>query len=97
VCLLVVEKSSYAELFGGRAVPAGPVPSAGCLVAKDTVQPVAVLRALGWISVPNTLHIVRIVADTNESRPSIVLVHESVGTPLLKSLPLVALVVHVTA
>lgn len=38
----VVKQSAYAELFGGGAVPASPVPGAGSLVAEDSVQPVAV-------------------------------------------------------
>lgn len=37
VCLFVVEKSTNAELFGGSAVPAGPVPGAGRLVTEDAV------------------------------------------------------------
>lgn len=39
----VVEQTAYAELLGGGAVPAGPVPGAGRLMAEDSVQPVAVL------------------------------------------------------
>merc|ERR1719384_1993948 len=50
VGLLVVEQSTNAELLGGRSVPAGPVASAGGLVAEDSVQPVTVLGALGGIS-----------------------------------------------
>ena len=46
VGLLVVEQSTNAELLGGRSVPAGPVARAGSLVAKDAVEPVAVLSAL---------------------------------------------------
>ena len=49
VCLLVVEEAADAELLGGGAVPASPVAGAGRLVTEDTVQPVAVLRALGRI------------------------------------------------
>ena len=49
VSLLVVEQSPDAELLGGGAVPASPVAGAGRLVTEDTVQPVAVLRALGRI------------------------------------------------
>lgn len=45
VGVLIVQKPSDAKLLRGGAVPAGPVPGAGGLVAKDTVQPVAVLRA----------------------------------------------------
>ena len=49
VSLLVVEQSTNAELLGGRSVPAGPVASAGGLVAEYSVQPVTVLGALGGI------------------------------------------------
>ena len=49
VRLLVVEQPADAELLGGGAVPAGPVASAGRLVAEYSVQPVAVLRALRGI------------------------------------------------
>ena len=47
--LLVVEESSDAELFSRCSIPAGPVSGAGGLVTKYSVQPVAVLCALGWI------------------------------------------------
>ena len=46
VCFLVVEKAADTELFRGRSVPAGPVPRARRLMTEDSVQPVAVLRAL---------------------------------------------------
>jgi len=49
VSLLVVEKSTNTELLGGCSIPAGPVAGAGGLVAKYSVQPVTVLRALGGI------------------------------------------------
>ena len=49
VGFLVVEQSSDTELFSGCPVPAGPVASAGGLVPEYSVQPVAVLRALGGI------------------------------------------------
>jgi len=49
VSLLVVEQSTNTELLGGGSVPAGPVASAGGLVAEYSVQPVTVLRALGGI------------------------------------------------
>jgi len=49
VSLLVVEQSTNAELLGGCSVPAGPVASAGGLVAEYSVQPVTVLRAEGRI------------------------------------------------
>ena len=49
VGLLVVEQPADTELLRGGAVPAGPVASAGRLVAEYSVQPVAVLGALGGI------------------------------------------------
>ena len=49
VGLLVVEQPADTELLRGGAVPAGPVASAGRLVAEYSVQPVAVLRALRGI------------------------------------------------
>jgi hypothetical protein len=49
VRLLVVEQPADAELLGGSAVPAGPVPGAGGLVAEDAVQVVAVLSLLGRV------------------------------------------------
>lgn len=39
---LVVQKSSDAELLGGRSVPASPVPRARSLVSEDAVEPVTV-------------------------------------------------------
>lgn len=49
VGVLVVQQPADAQLLGGRSVPARPVPGAGRLVAKDAVQPVAVLRRDGAI------------------------------------------------
>merc|ERR550539_1279955 len=46
VGLLVVQQPTNAELLSCCAVPAGPVARAGSLVAKDAVEPVAVLSAL---------------------------------------------------
>ena len=45
VGVLVVEQPADAELLGGGAVPARPVPGAGGLVPEDAVQPVAVVSA----------------------------------------------------
>lgn len=56
---LVVKQTAYAELLGGGAVPAGPVPSAGGLVAEDTVQPVAVLGRDRRISLAFAVAVVR--------------------------------------
>lgn len=47
--VFVVEETPDAELFSGGAVPTGPIPGARCFMAKDPVQPVAVLRADGGI------------------------------------------------
>lgn len=49
VGVLTVEQTPDAELFGGSAVPAGPVAGAGGLVAEDAVEPVAVLRGDGRV------------------------------------------------
>ena len=49
VCLFVVEKAADAKLFSGGAVPASPVAGAGRLVSKNSVEPVAVISADGWI------------------------------------------------
>jgi len=46
VGLLVVKEAADAELLRRCAIPAGPVARAGSLVAKDAVEPVAVLSAL---------------------------------------------------
>lgn len=56
---LVVKQTAYAELLGGGAVPAGPVPGAGGFVAEDTVQPVAVLGRDRRISLAFAVTIVR--------------------------------------
>lgn len=56
---LVVEQATYAELFSGGAVPAGPVPGAGGLVPEDAVQPVAVLRRNRWVCLALTVAVVR--------------------------------------
>ena len=49
VGLLVVKQTADTELFGMRAVPAGPVSGARCLVAEDAVQPVTVFVGDGWV------------------------------------------------
>jgi hypothetical protein len=49
VSLFVVQESADAELLSRGSVPASPVACAGCLVAEDSVQPVAVL--VGYRSV----------------------------------------------
>lgn len=56
---LVVKQTAYAELLGSGAVPAGPVPGTGGLVAEDTVQPVAVLGRDRRISLAFTVTVVR--------------------------------------
>jgi len=45
----VVEKTADTKLLGSGTVPAGPVPSAGGLVAEDTVQSSAVISLDGRI------------------------------------------------
>lgn len=55
----VVEQTAYAELLGGGAVPAGPVPGAGSLVAEDPVQPVAVVGRNGRIRLAFAVAVVR--------------------------------------
>lgn len=47
--VLVVEETTDTELFGGSAVPAGPVPGAGGFVAKDAIEPITVFSGDGWI------------------------------------------------
>ena len=49
VLLLVVEQTADAELFDGRAVPAGPVADARRFVTEDAVLPVARADADGRI------------------------------------------------
>lgn len=51
VRVLVVQQTADAQLLGGGAVPARPVPRAGRLVPEDAVQPVAVLGGNGSICV----------------------------------------------
>ena len=55
---LVVEQSTDAELLGGGAVPARPVPRAAGLVAEDAVEPVAVLGGDGRVSLPLAVAVV---------------------------------------
>jgi len=33
----IIEQTTYAELLGGGAVPASPVPGAGSFVTKDSI------------------------------------------------------------
>lgn len=56
---LVVKQTAYAELLGGGAVPASPVPGAGSLVTEDPVQPVAVLGRDRRVRLAFTVAIVR--------------------------------------
>jgi len=98
VSLLVVEKSTNTELLGGCSIPAGPVAGAGGLVAKYSVQPVTVLRALGGISSFSVIavDVVRIVTGPQQTEGSTSIVHETVWTCLDESLVTVALVVEIT-
>lgn len=69
MCVLIVQQSSYAELLGGGAIPAGPVAGAGGLVTKDAVQPVAVVspdRGVMSLLAGRAFHVVRIVANSNQ-------------------------------
>ena len=56
---LVVQKTADAQLFRGRAVPAGPVPGARRLVAENAIEPVAVLSRNRWIRLTFPVAIVR--------------------------------------
>lgn len=58
-CALVVEQAAYAQLLGGGAVPAGPVPGAGGLMAEDTVQPVAMVGLDRRVRLAFTVAVVR--------------------------------------
>lgn len=49
VSVLIVQKTTNAELLRSSSVPACPIAGAGRLVAEDAVQPIAVLRADWWI------------------------------------------------
>lgn len=49
VRVLVVQQSADAQLLGGGAVPARPVPGARRLVAEYAVQPVAVVSGYGAV------------------------------------------------
>lgn len=66
----VVQQAAYAELLGGGAVPAGPVPGAGSLMAEDPVQPVAVLgrdrriRLAFAVTIVRTPRIIAALGDT---------------------------------
>jgi len=88
VGLLVVQKSADTELLRGRPIPAGPVAGAGRLVTKYTVQPVAVLRALGGIFSFSfiAVDVVRIVAGSEQPKGSSSVIHQAVRTGLDKSL-----------
>lgn len=56
---LVVQKTTDAQLFRSCAVPAGPVPSAGRLVAENAIKPVAVLSRNRWIRLAFPVAVVR--------------------------------------
>jgi hypothetical protein len=99
VGLLVVKEPADAELLGCCAVPAGPVARAGSLVAKDAVEPVAVLSALWRIHFWPRLavDIVGVVALADKPKPSISSKYKTVGAALKEALTLVAVVVEVTS
>lgn len=56
---LVVQKSTDAQLLGGGSVPAGPIPGARCLVAENTIKPVAMVGWNRWIGLTFSIAIVR--------------------------------------
>lgn len=79
---LVVKQTTYAELLGGGAVPAGPIPGAGGFVAEDTVQPVAMLGRDRRISLAFAIAVVRppgIIAALGDT-PMLASEHETVRT-----------------
>lgn len=43
VCVFVVKQATDAKLLSGGSIPTCPVARAACLMAKDSIQPVAVL------------------------------------------------------
>lgn len=49
VSVLVVQQSADAQLLGGCAVPARPVPRARRLVSENAVQPVTVISGYGSV------------------------------------------------
>lgn len=97
VCLLVVEQAPDTELLGGCPVPAGPVARAGGLVPEYPVQPVTVLRALGWVSFLSSLaaDVMRVVAHTDQPKPPIVVVDQTIRTACKEPLAFVTLVVKI--
>lgn len=84
MCLLVVEEAADTELLGSGTVPARPVPGARRLVTEDAVQPVTVLSALRRISFRSSVavHVVRIVAFADQTKSSIVVENQTIGTGL---------------
>lgn len=56
---LVVQKSTDAELFRGRAIPASPVTSTRRFVAENTIEPVAVISRDRWIRLTFSVAVVR--------------------------------------
>lgn len=95
--LLIVQKSSYTELFSSCTIPAGPVSGTAGLMTKYAVQPIAMLRTLRRISLRSAIavNIVGIVTPANQTKSSISVVYKSVGTRLQESLALIAVIVQV--
>ena len=84
--LLVVEQSTNAELLCGGSVPAGPVASAGGLVAEYSVEPVTVLRALGGIWQGANIKIVLLLSTSlllGSSPPTVCFLLDISRVPLL--------------
>lgn len=98
VRFLVVEKAADTELFRGCSVPTGPVTGARRLMSENAIQPVAMLRTLGWIfffPFP-AVCVVRIVAHPDEPMSSRHLVVQTVRAALKEPLAFVALIVKIT-
>lgn len=58
-CSFVVEQAAYTQLLGGGAVPASPVPGARSLMAKDTVEPIAMVGLDRRVRLAFTVAVVR--------------------------------------
>lgn len=100
---LVVEQTADAQLLRGGAVPACPVPGARGLVAKDAVEPVAVLGRYRRIGLTLAVAVVRppgIVAALGDAA-MLAGEYKAVGTveelrPAVHALPVSVAIVYVT-
>lgn len=59
VSFLVVQQSADAQLFGGGAVPASPVPCARRLVTEYSIQPIAVFSSYRTVGLSFSIAVVR--------------------------------------